>query len=271
MEEMITVLVADCSEDFTNTVIEALQAHSNMFRVIGSTDSGKRAMQIIESEMPALLISDLCLRDMDGIELISQLKQMPRHPQILICSSSAQMKMVDIACMMGADYAMIKPVSMDALIGRAQMLLSISEPPRAKVVREVDLETRITAVIHEIGVPAHIKGYQYLREAIRLSVIDETIIQAVTKELYPQVARRYTTTASRVERAIRHAIEVAWDRGDIDVLNRYFGFTVSNIKGKPTNSEFIAMISDKLRLERRDFADTQEVVAASTVAKYKSL
>ena len=148
----------------------------------------------------------------------------------------------------GADYFIMKPCSSQLVAERIRQLYQVS--PVAPANNE-HLETLVTSVIHEIGVPAHIKGYQYLREAIIIAVEDMEVINAVTKVLYPEVARRFDTTASRVERAIRHAIEVAWDRGDIETLQKYFGYTVSNAKGKPTNSEFIAMIADRLQLQRK--------------------
>ena len=152
----------------------------------------------------------------------------------------------------GGDYCMLKPCRLSAVVERIRQLAhgqAAQEGSEGGDDRE--LERRVTAIIHDIGVPAHIKGYQYLREAIIMTVEDMDVINAVTKVLYPEVARKFGTTASRVERAIRHAIEVAWDRGDLDTLQKYFGFTVSNSKGKPTNSEFIAMIADRLQLQRR--------------------
>ena len=144
---------------------------------------------------------------------------------------------------------MTKPIDYAALDAKIEEIYSGQvKPVRRQTLRERDLETQVTNVIHQIGVPAHIKGYQYIRSAIMMVIEDSSIINAVTKVLYPSVAKEYGTTASRVERAIRHAIEVAWDRGDIETLNSYFGYTIQNSRGKPTNSEFIAMIADNLRL-----------------------
>lgn len=159
----------------------------------------------------------------------------------------------------GADYYLMKPVKLTTVTERMRQLCAQLEsnppsdlPSSRPIVQEQSLESTVTSIIHEIGVPAHIKGYQYLREAIIIAVEDMDVINAVTKILYPEVAKRFSTTASRVERAIRHAIEVAWDRGDLETLQKYFGYTVSNAKGKPTNSEFIAMIADRLQLQRKE-------------------
>ena len=150
---------------------------------------------------------------------------------------------------------MMKPCKLSAVIERVRQLggaVSQEEDNRSPAGMHQSLESSVTSIIHEIGVPAHIKGYQYLREAIVMTVENMEVINAVTKVLYPEVAKRFNTTASRVERAIRHAIEVAWDRGDLETLQKYFGYTVSNVKGKPTNSEFIAMIADRLQLQQKE-------------------
>ena len=156
-----------------------------------------------------------------------------------------------VAAAEGADYYLMKPCRISTVVERLRQMGSLYPPGEESGSRSQSLESVVTSIIHEIGVPAHIKGYQYLREAIIIAVNDMDVINAVTKVLYPEVAKHFGTTASRVERAIRHAIEVAWDRGDLETLQKYFGYTVSNAKGKPTNSEFIAMIADRLQLERR--------------------
>ena len=156
-----------------------------------------------------------------------------------------------MAAELGVQYFMSKPCDCQAVADRIAEITAGSE--KAPVRRnEANIEALVTSVIHEIGVPAHIKGYQYLREAIMIAVDDMDVINAITKVLYPQVAKAFSTTPSRVERAIRHAIEVAWDRGDLETLQKFFGYTVSNTKGKPTNSEFIALIADKLQLQLKD-------------------
>ena len=172
--------------------------------------------------------------------------------KVLILSGFAGGSVAELTAAKGADYFMMKPCRTAAVVERVRQMLQPAAPVEEPDRQGAGLEGKITAIIHEIGVPAHIKGYQYLREAIMIAVEDMDVINAVTKILYPEVAKRFGTTASRVERAIRHAIEVAWDRGDLETLQRYFGYTVSNAKGKPTNSEFIAMIADRLQLQQRE-------------------
>lgn len=250
MEERVTILLADLNEEFREQVAHELSGNMG-FDLVGQTGSGIQALELIHEKHPSLVIMDMYLAEQDGLAVLTELQQISNRPQVLLTTSVTHNRMLDQATTLGADYIIMKPCKIIQVIERVRMMTKAVTHSLPSAVRELDLESRITCVIHEIGVPAHIKGYQYLREAIRLSVQDAEIINAVTKELYPKVAERFHTTASRVERAIRHAIEVAWDRGDLDVLNRYFGYTVSNAKGKPTNSEFIAMIADQLRLEQR--------------------
>ena len=176
---------------------------------------------------------------------------MERKPAVLATSGFITDYVASAAANLGVRYLMLKPCDMTALAERMEEIRGedkrkISQPHTGG---KPNIEAMVTSIIHEIGVPAHIKGYQYLREAIIIAVNDMDVINAITKVLYPQVAKAFQTTPSRVERAIRHAIEVAWDRGDLDTLQRFFGYTVSNTKGKPTNSEFIALIADKLQLQ----------------------
>ena len=205
-----------------------------------------------------VMVMDLVLSRMDGLEVLQALAGQSPRPRVLVLSSFARGNMAELAASCGADYYMMKPCKLSTVIERIRQMAAGSfqgdgEGESARNgSREVSLESTVTAIIHEIGVPAHIKGYQYLREAILIAVADMEVINAVTKILYPEVAKRFGTTASRVERAIRHAIEVAWDRGDLETLQKYFGYTVSNAKGKPTNSEFIAMIADRLQLQRKE-------------------
>lgn len=201
------------------------------------------------------------LPKLDGMELLRRLPETGCTPHIIVLSGFVNSKVIAACSSLGVDFFLPKPCDMPVLLGHIRRLAAEDAPSgagydcRAASSRrggaDVDLEAVVTDIIHEIGVPAHIKGYQYLREAIILTINDMEMINAVTKVLYPEVARKFGTTPSRVERAIRHAIEVAWDRGDIETLQRFFGYTVSNIKGKPTNSEFIAMIADNLSLRRK--------------------
>ena len=249
MEKRTTVLVADGSEDFCAQLSGTLQ--NGGYQVVGTAADGQSAMEQIRAAAPQVVILDLMLPKADGVTV---LKSLPREkrPKILLLSAFATDYVTAAAAAAGADYLMLKPCSAEAV---AERVGDILEADRLATGRrkssEPDIETMVTNVIHEIGVPAHIKGYQYLREAILIAVNDMEVINAITKVLYPQVAKTFCTTPSRVERAIRHAIEVAWDRGDLDTLQRFFGYTVSNTKGKPTNSEFIALIADRLQLQLR--------------------
>jgi len=202
-----------------------------------------------------VLLLDLVLPGLDGMGVLQQLGERERRPVTIVLSAFYNERMVTRAAALGAYYYIPKPCDVSALLARIRQSVGEEQLPApfsaADRAEETELESAVTEIIHEIGVPAHIKGYQYLREAIILTIRDMEVINAVTKVLYPAVARKFGTTPSRVERAIRHAIEVAWDRGDIETLQRIFGYTVSNIKGKPTNSECIAMIADCLSLRRR--------------------
>ena len=198
---------------------------------------------------------DLVLAKMDGLEVLEELARLEQRPRVLVLSSFVRGNVAELAAERGADYYMMKPCRQTAVLERVRQLANgvpAGEAGEQDETQSRNLESTVTAIIHEIGVPAHIKGYQYLRESILIAVKDMEVINAVTKILYPEVAKRFGTTASRVERAIRHAIEVAWDRGDLETLQKYFGYTVSNAKGKPTNSEFIAMIADRLQLQQRE-------------------
>ncbi|MBQ1372092.1 MAG: sporulation transcription factor Spo0A [Oscillospiraceae bacterium] len=250
MEKRTTVLVADGSEEFCMQLSAALQ--NGGYQVVGTAADGNSAMEQIRATSPEVVVLDLMLPKADGITV---LKSLPREgrPKILLLSAFATDYVATAAVAAGADYLMLKPCSAQTVAMRVGEILEAEQAAdQQRQSQEPDIETLVTNVIHEIGVPAHIKGYQYLREAIIIAVGDMEVINAITKVLYPQVAKTFCTTPSRVERAIRHAIEVAWDRGDLDTLQRFFGYTVSNTKGKPTNSEFIALIADRLQLQLRN-------------------
>jgi len=191
------------------------------------------------------------LSKQDGISVLKSMAGMERKPVVLAITCFVSPYVSAAIGNLGVRYVMMKPCDMSALVERLEEIRGgeILRFPAARRMDKNSIESMVTGIIHEIGVPAHIKGYQYLREAIIIAVNDMDVINAITKVLYPQVAKTFSTTPSRVERAIRHAIEVAWDRGDLDTLQRFFGYTVSNTKGKPTNSEFIALIADKLQLQ----------------------
>lgn len=223
-------------------------------QLVGDTGDGEEAVRLVGELQPDVLVMDVVLARMDGLEVLRAVKDMVQRPRVLVLSGFVRGNTAELAAENGADYYMMKPCKTSTVMERIRQMASQIQPEdeAQRGAREQSLERTVTAIIHEIGVPAHIKGYQYLREAIVIAVDDMEVINAVTKILYPEVAKRFGTTASRVERAIRHAIEVAWDRGDLETLQKYFGYTVSNSKGKPTNSEFIAMIADRLQLQRKE-------------------
>ena len=244
MEHYTTVLIADNSDEFCAGLTEALQ-RTEGFQVVGTANDGEQALRMVAERKPDILVLDLMLSKKDGISVLKAISTMEAKPITLATSRFVTDFVAGAAANLGARYLMLKPCDMSALTERLEEIRG-GESLRHAVPRQLS-QTNIETIIHEIGVPAHIKGYQYLREAIIIAVNDMDVINAITKVLYPQVAKTFQTTPSRVERAIRHAIEVAWDRGDLDTLQRFFGYTVSNTKGKPTNSEFIALIADKLK------------------------
>lgn len=250
MEHATTVFIADSAEDFCTGLTAALQ-RAEGFEVVGTAGDGEQAIRMITARKPDVLVLDLMLSKKDGISVLKAISSLDRPPKTLATSAFMTDYISSAAANLGVKYLMMKPCDMSALVERLEEIRG-GESLRTVNIRRADkanIETMVTSIIHEIGVPAHIKGYQYLREAIIIAVNDMDVINAITKVLYPQVAKTFSTTPSRVERAIRHAIEVAWDRGDLDTLQRFFGYTVSNTKGKPTNSEFIALIADKLQLQ----------------------
>ncbi len=249
MEHTTTVFIADGAEEFAADLTSLLQ-RSDGFQVVGTASDGEAALRKIEQLRPDVLVLDLMLSKKDGLSL---LKALEHRPITLATSAFITDYVSTAAANLGVRYLMLKPCDLNALVERLEEIRggeSLRLTPRRSQDRS-SIESLVTGIIHEIGVPAHIKGYQYLREAIIIAVNDMDVINAITKVLYPQVAKTFQTTPSRVERAIRHAIEVAWDRGDLDTLQRFFGYTVSNTKGKPTNSEFIALIADKLQLQMK--------------------
>ena len=220
---------------------------------MGETGDGQQLLEMVRTLQPDAVVMEMVLSGMDGIEVLEQLREasLGAPPPDSGAVQLHPRGIADLAAANGADHFMVKPCKFSTICARIRQLTTFDAMEEDKS-RSHSLETLVTSIIHEVGVPAHIKGYQYLREAILIAVDDMEVINAVTKVLYPEVAKRFGTTASRVERAIRHAIEVAWDRGDLETLQKYFGYTVSNVKGKPTNSEFIAMIADRLQLQQRE-------------------
>ncbi len=254
MENRKRILIGDASEEFRGILAEALRAEED-FEVVAQVGDGQELVRMAAELSPDVIVMDLVLGRMDGMDVLEAL---PKGVySTLVLSNFARGCVADHVAARGGSYYMMKPCRLSSVVERVRLLANQSwreevlpATSTPSPVRQ-NLETQVTGIIHEIGVPAHIKGYQYLRESIIMTVEDMDVINAVTKILYPEVAKKFGTTASRVERAIRHAIEVAWDRGDLETLQKYFGYTVSNSKGKPTNSEFIAMIADRLVLQRK--------------------
>ena len=257
MEHKIKILIADENPAGRQALANELRRAG--FQSIEEAGNGEEALIKIGRYHPDVAILDVWLSKLDGIGVLRNCKSLhfgnDKAPAFIVVSMVSSQSIFVEAAHAGADLCLLKPYNMESL---CQHILSLAknrlspEKPEAgeeKEDRGGDIETQVTRIIHQIGVPAHIKGYQYLRTAILLTVRDSEMINSVTKALYPSVAKKYQTTTSRVERAIRHAIEVAWDRGDVDTLNSYFGYTIQNNRGKPTNSEFIAMIADNLRLK----------------------
>lgn len=248
MNNKIKVIIADDKTEFGKDCAIALRQKG--IDVVLTAKDGRVLLNEIKRVQPDAVLMDLFMSNLDSFEVLNRSKEFTdqKTPTFLVMSGFDNPRLEEEAISKGASYFLLKPFEFDMLADR--ILNLNTDLVDLKKIQKADnsLELTITNILHEIGVPAHIKGYHYLRESIILSVNNPEIINSITKQLYPTVAKKFATTSSRVERAIRHAIEVAWDRGDIDVLNSYFGYTIHNERGKPTNSEFIAMIADKLRL-----------------------
>ena len=249
MENKVRIVLADANEEFRILLKQTLES-TGEFEVVGSTGDGVEALHLVQQLRPQLLILDVVLPGLDGLGLLRQLQTLgDAAPRSIVTSAFCAQHVVSEAVELGVSFFLPKPCHEGSLMEHIRQACSPEVTGEGEFAPA--LEAMVTSIIHEIGVPAHIKGYQYLREAIMIAVENMDVINAVTKVLYPEVAKRFATTPSRVERAIRHAIEVAWDRGDLETLQKYFGYTVNSSKGKPTNSEFIAMIADRLQLERK--------------------
>ena len=251
--EKIKLIVVDDNKEFCRLVRDYAQVQEDI-EFIGSAYDGISALDMIRSRKPDVVILDNVMPQLDGIGVLNHLQNFPANdrPKVVTVTACPTDEFMANAYKLGVNYAMSRKIDINDMIDRCRMVVR-NTPAEAKQENLCveNVEGRVTEMIHEVGVPAHIKGYSYLRVAIMLVLEDRQLIESITKLLYPTVAKKFNTSASRVERAIRHAIEVAWNRGDTDTLNSIFGFTINQSKGKPTNSEFIAMISDKLRLEMK--------------------
>ena len=264
METKTRIFAADANPDYLKLLSGLIRDEKDM-ELVGTASDGQEALSGIAEKKPDVVLLELVLPRIDGLEVLRRIPETGTAPKVIIVSGFFNSQVVTDCSEHGADYFLPKPCEPAALFARIRQVVGRDNTPELgagydcryytpQMQSRNSLESVVTDIIHEIGVPAHIKGYQYLREAIILTINDMDMINAVTKALYPQVAKKFNTTPSRVERAIRHVIEVAWDRGDVETLQRFFGYTVSEMKGKPTNSEFIAMIADHLSLRRRQAA-----------------
>lgn len=268
MNENISVLLADDSVEFTKMVKEHLDGQEGI-TVAGVAHDGREALELTKEVKPDVLLLDMIMPCMDGLSVLKRIKNanIEKEPVCMMLSGVGQEKTTQKAVELGAQYFMLKPFELDVLTERIRefgakepqstavktnAVMSGAKSERStKTYSRDELEVAVTGIIHEVGVPAHIKGYQYIRSAILMAIGDMEVINHITKQLYPDLAKSYKTTPSRVERAIRHAIEVAWSRGRNETMESIFGYTVSSSKGKPTNSEFIAMIADNIRLRMK--------------------
>ncbi|MBQ8299702.1 MAG: sporulation transcription factor Spo0A [Clostridia bacterium] len=264
MQDKIKVVIADDNVEFAEILKEFLN-HKENIEVIDVVNDGESAVKALEEKEPDIALLDIIMPKLDGIGVLEKIRNSSRceKTNFIMLSAIGHDAITQKTMLLGANYYLIKPFDLELLAKRIKEISNglqentkyvsmVRETKRPYIAENTDsLEALVTNIIHEVGVPAHIKGYQYIREAITIAVKDMEVINSITKQLYPMLARKFKTTPSRVERAIRHAIEVAWTRGQMDVNNSMFGNTIASSKGKPTNSEFIAMIADKLRLEMK--------------------
>ena len=255
MEE-VRIGIIDDNREFCEILEEYLEGEHD-FNLVGKAYNGNQGLELIQEKEPDVIILDIIMPHLDGIGVLEKLKELnlSKDPKIIILTTLGQDAMTKKSIQLGADYYILKPFDLETLSIRIRQLINQQEErPEEELSKEEsserDLDAEVTRTIHQIGVPAHVKGYHYLREAILLVTNDVKLLGAVTTKLYPMIAERNDTTPSRVERAIRHAIELAWDRGNVEMMNKFFGYTIKVERGKPTNSEFIAMLADKLRMGR---------------------
>jgi len=248
---VIKVAFADDNKDFTTIVQEYLLQQTDI-QLVGIAHDGEEILKIIEEKKPDLVVLDIIMPQLDGIGVLEQIKHSGKsQPKVIMLTALSHDKMANRAMDLGADYYIVKPFDLNVLARRIRQIMGTVENSvvAQETVKARSLDVEVTAIIKEIGIPAHIKGYQYLRDAILMIAADAELLGAVTKKLYPTIAIKYSTNPSRVERAIRHSIEVAWNRGNTEVFKRLFGYAHNKDAGKPTNSEFMALIADKLRME----------------------
>ncbi len=254
---MLRVLIADDNRDFNGLLTDYLSQQSGI-EIVGNSYDGRETLSLLKETRPDVLLLDIIMPHLDGLGVLEQLDtlQLENNPKVIMLTAFGHERVTQKAVELGASYYILKPFDMEILAERIRQLAHISLPIEDELNMQYreqsrDLQQEVTEIIHEIGIPAHIKGYMYLREAILMVVEEVELLGMITKALYPRVAERYDTTPSRVERAIRHAIEVAWSRNNIEIIKNFFGYTINIERGKPTNSEFIALVADRLRMTYR--------------------
>ncbi len=259
---MLKIVVADDNRDF-NALLTSYLSMQPDFEIVASVFNGKEVLDVFEDNQIDVLILDIIMPHLDGIGVMEAIAEMEldRRPSVIMLTAFGHENITRRAVELGASYYILKPFDMEMLPERIRQLgggdlvreTGLAAVAAKKMVSRIPLEEEVTEIMHQIGIPAHIKGYLYLRDAIIMVIEDIDLLGSITKVLYPEIAERFDTTPSRVERAIRHAIEVAWARNSIDVIKKFFGYTIKTEKGKPTNSEFIAMVADRLRLRNKSF------------------
>lgn len=264
--EKLSIAIADDNERIVE-MLDNILSNDMTLKIVGKAGNGEDMLGIIKEKEPDVVLIDIIMPKMDGITVMEKVRKdssIKKQPRFLVLSAIGQDDVTEHAFLAGASYYIMKPFNQEMVLKKVKECQKKAENSQYETTKSAfgsiakesqkeatpyNLETDVTNIIHEVGVPAHIKGYHYLRDAIIMSVNDIEMLNSITKVLYPTIAKKYQTTSSRVERAIRHAIEVAWGRGKMDTIDELFGYTVNNGKGKPTNSEFVALIADKIRLE----------------------
>jgi two-component system response regulator (stage 0 sporulation protein A) len=253
MRKAIKIVIADDNREFCELLKEFISQQDDLV-LVGVANNGIEALELIEKHTPDIIVLDIIMPHLDGIGVLEKLATgyIANRPRVIMLTAFGQETVTQRAVELGADYYILKPFDFSVLASRIRQLSEGINPNQyISAVKPKNLDVAVTNIIHEMGVPAHIKGYHYLRDAILMVINEINLLGAVTKELYPMIAQKYQTTPSRVERAIRHAIELAWDRGNVEMMTKFFGYTINLERGKPTNSEFIAMVADKLRIETK--------------------
>ena len=248
--EKIRIFIADDNREFCELLREYIDQQPDL-QVVQVANNGSQVLAALQESSPDVLLLDIIMPHLDGIGVLEKLAELPRRPRVVVLTAFGHEQVTRRAAELGADYCVLKPFDLDVLVARIREVARGVAARPSPAPRPRNLDAEVTAVIREVGIPAHIRGYNYLRDAILMVVEDMELINAVTKSLYPAIAQKYRTTPSRVERAIRHAIEVAWSRGNFEAIDEMFGYTVSRDKGKPTNAQFIAMVADRMRVSLR--------------------